>query len=167
VRYHVENYFHELYIFQNRTEAFFKLLRRSYGKQPDSSKLNEQCDLLEKALKDGFAGVMKARGGHVHESRFDDVGLRHFEAIEFLARLEKRTAREYSQWFQDIRMEKAFWMRANDTEITKWLDECGRVLGKLLFIEDGAFRFPSAISNRQSASPTIGTRPSTRRFGRV
>lgn len=34
VRYHVENYFHELYIFQNRMKAFFKLLHRSYPKQP-------------------------------------------------------------------------------------------------------------------------------------
>jgi hypothetical protein len=145
VRYHVENYFHELYIFQNRTEAFFKLLRRTYRKQIYSSNLNEQCDLLERALKDGFAGVVKARGSHVHVRRFDDVGLRNFEAIEFLARFEKRTAREYSQWVRDIREEKGFWMKTNNAAIKKWLDECGRVLGKLLFTEGGAFWSPSVI----------------------
>jgi hypothetical protein len=77
--------------------------------------------------------------------RFDDVGLRNFEAIEFLARFEKRTAREYSQWVRDIREEKGFWMKTNNAAIKKWLDECGRVLGKLLFTEGGAFWSPSVI----------------------
>ena len=143
VRYHVENYFHELYIFQNRVEAFFKLLRRTYRKQTYSTKLNEQCDLLEKALTHGFEGVVKTRGSHVHESRFDDASLRTLEAMEFIARLKQGSAREYSQWLQDALAEKVFWMTTNNVAIKKWLDEGGRVLGKLLFMKDGAFRFPS------------------------
>jgi hypothetical protein len=83
---------------------------------------------LERALKNGFAGVVKARGNHVHVSRFDDVALRSLEANEFRAGLEKRTAREYSEWFRDIREEKEFWMKSNSAAIKKWLDECGRVL---------------------------------------
>jgi len=152
VRYHVENYFHELYIFQNRVEAFFTLLRRTYRKQTDSTKLNEQCDLLEKALKHGFEGVVKTRGSHVHESRFDDATLRTLEGVEFIARLKKNSAREYSQWLQEALAEKVFWMTANNAAIRKWLDDSGRVLGGLLFMENGAFRFPSP--------PQMGSTPS-------
>ena len=60
VRYHVENYFHELYIFQNRVKALFVLLRRSYRKQEYSASLNAECGRLERALERGFAGVIKA-----------------------------------------------------------------------------------------------------------
>jgi hypothetical protein len=150
VRYHVENYFHELYIFQNRVEAFFGRLRRSYRKQPYSTTLNEACDRLEKALKAGFGGVVRVRGSHVHERRFDDADLRMMEANEFLLSLNKISAREYRDFFQEVQTAKAIWMRSNNTQIRNWLDEGGRVLGELLFAEDGNFRFPHP---RIEASP--------------
>lgn len=154
LRYHIENYLNEIYIFQNRVEAFFKLLRRGYRKQEYSSELNKRCDLLEKALKEGFSGVVTIRGKHVHERRFEDTTLATLDAIEFLAKFGKKSARERWHWFQEIRAEKISWMVNNNAAIRKWLDEVGRVLGKWLFMEDGKFRFPSPPEISATA-PTV------------
>ena len=50
LRYHVENYFHELYIFQNRVDAFCTLLLRSYRKDVHSAQLIAEIDVLKKSL---------------------------------------------------------------------------------------------------------------------
>ena len=143
VRYHVENYFHELYIFQNRAKAFFTLLRKSYRKQPYLPELKKRCDALEGDLKTGMAGVVRVRGGHVHDTRFDDVDLRIIESQEFLLRLNKISEREYRDFFQEAQTMKTFWMKDTTKELEKWLNEVGVILGKLLFSETGEFRFPS------------------------
>lgn len=142
VRYHVENYFHELYVFQNRSEAFFKQLLRAYRKQAYALSLEERCNKLEKALKDGLAGAVTARGRHVHDRRFDDNSLRMLELIELLVEGGGRPRRDRTLFFEDAQMEKRFWMKHNNAEIKKWLDEYGLVLGGLLFMPDGRFRFP-------------------------
>jgi hypothetical protein len=143
VRYHVENYLNELYIFQNRVEALLTLLRRGYRKQTYSAALDDQCDLLEEALRDAFAGVMKARGSHVHENRFEDTSLRILSLKELLAKRRASSARDYRETFLDTKTEKVLWMMRNNASIRKWLDECGISLGRLLFAENGTFRLPS------------------------
>jgi hypothetical protein len=142
VRYHIENYFHELYVFQNRVEALFTLLRRSYRKQTFSTSLNEKCDRLEKALKVGFSDALKLRGRHVHERRFDDTSLHIIELSEFLIRQKGISARNHTELFRDTLTEKSFWMADHNGQIRKWLDEAGVVLGHELFTKDRAFRFP-------------------------
>jgi hypothetical protein len=94
VRYHVENYFHELYVFQNRTEAFFKQLRRAYRAQQYATALEASCNSLEIALRDAFVGVVAARGQHVHERRFDDTSLRMLGMIELLVAAGGRPRRD-------------------------------------------------------------------------
>jgi hypothetical protein len=143
VRYHAENYLNELYIFQNRAEAFLTLLRRCYRNQPYLPELKKRCDQLEEALKKGMAGAVKARGGHVHDTRFDDASLRIIESHEFLLRLKKISKKEYQEFFRDAQTEKTVQMKGSDEQLKKWLNEVGIILGKLLFKESGEFRYPS------------------------
>ena len=141
VRYHVESYLHELYIFQNRAESLLKQLPRAYRRQPCVAALEERCKRLETALKTSLAGVVSARGAHVHQRRFDDTSLRILEMVELLVAEGKRPRRDRALFFEDARMEEQFWMKSNNREIKKWLDQCGLALGEFLFMPDGSFRF--------------------------
>jgi hypothetical protein len=144
LRYHTENYLHELYIFQNRVESFFRLLRRAYRNERDAASLKKSFDDLEQKLKVGLSNVIKARGRHVHEHRFDDTTLRALEAAEFLEKFEARSTHWYSGHVKDATFEKIFWMKRSNSEIRRWLDKNGRTLGRLIFGRSGSFRFPSA-----------------------
>ena len=120
VRYHMENYFNELYVFQNRAAAFLKQLRRSYRSQSCVLPLTECCNKFEKVLKDSLSSVVAARGQHVHERRFDDTSLRIFGLVEHLVADGRRPRQDRTVFFEDIRMEKRHWMKSNNMELKKW-----------------------------------------------
>jgi hypothetical protein len=143
LRYHVENYFHELYIFQNRVDALFTLLLRSYRKDVHTAKLIAEIEVLKKSLKRELSESVKTRGTHVHERRLDDASFQVVEAVELLCRLKGETMRKYMEHCRDLKMEKSFWMKYRNAAIKKWLDQVGKSLGRVLFSADEKFRFPS------------------------
>ena len=53
-----------------------------------------------------------------------------------------RPQRDRRNFFEDARMEKGFWMRANNAWISRWLNSAAVALAPILIAEEGAFRFP-------------------------
>ena len=78
VRYHAENYFQELYVFQNRVEVSLRNFCRSYRKHAFGTLLNSQCEILVKELKRRLEGLIRQRGEHCSES------------IEYIGRFQVR-----------------------------------------------------------------------------
>jgi hypothetical protein len=150
VRYHSENYLHELYVFDQRVTLFFNVLRKKYKQADYASKLNDACDVLHKDLKDIIEANVKARGAHVHERRLDDPVLTSLEAQEFLFRFKQSSAKNYFDWFLDAKQEKVFFMTMDNARLKKWLNQCGLVLGGLLFDSSGSFRYPPAGFGQKS-----------------
>jgi len=151
-RYHTENYFQELYVFQNRAEAFFKQLRRAYRKHASAPVLDHQCGTLINELKRYLEALVKKRGEHVHQIRFDDTGLRVLGFVEHMVAMGGRPQRDRLSFFEDARMEKCYWMRANNAWINRWLNSAAIALAPILIANDGTFRFPFTPVGRGPAS---------------
>jgi hypothetical protein len=143
IHYHFENYLHELYIFEERVRALLTSLCRKYKKVAYSKQMSDESETLKTRLRAITETLRENRRGHVHERRFDDVHLTQLEAVHLLLRAKKASPKDYLHWFLDARAEKVFDMTYQNEELKKWLNECGRVLGKLLFEKGGEFRFPN------------------------
>ncbi len=144
VRYHAENYFQELYVFQNRAEVFFKQLCRAYRKHAFAPVLVRQCETLINELKRHLEDLVKKRGEHVHQRRSDDTGLRTLGLVEHLVAMGGRSQHDLRDFFEDARTEKCFWMRANNAWIKRWLNSAAVAVAPILIATDGTFRFPFA-----------------------
>lgn len=94
VRYHAENYFQELYVFQNRVDVLFKQLCRAYRKHAVGQVMSSQCVRLGRELKQHLESIIKRRGEHVHQRRSDDIGLKTLGLIEHIVALGGRPQRD-------------------------------------------------------------------------
>jgi len=55
-----------------------------------------------------------------------------------------RPQHDRQTFFEDARMEKCFWMRADNAWISKWLNSASVALAPVLTANDGTYRFPFA-----------------------
>jgi len=85
LRYHIENYFEEIYILKNRMCAYPKLINRAKSKYFGSSDITKLVDHLEQKVEEDFKKLVGIRGRHVHKRRYDDKDLRQLETWEILA----------------------------------------------------------------------------------
>jgi hypothetical protein len=104
--------------------------------------LGRQCENLTNELKRHFEDLVRQRGAHVHQRRFDDTSLRMLALVEHMVAMGGRPRRDRQDFFEDARNEKCYWMRANNAWISRWLNSAAVALAPILIAKDGAFRFP-------------------------
>lgn len=81
LRYHIENYLNEIYIFEKRVEAFLnKLIKKLKLKKLDKEidKIIKLKDSLYKSLEK----INSLRGAHIHKYRFTEKELDHLATLE-------------------------------------------------------------------------------------
>jgi hypothetical protein len=89
LRYHVENFLNEIYILEERLEAYLKIIERAYKKEPYSNNIK---DILEKTQKDIIKALEKAvciRHPHIHQHRYTDSDLDHLAILELFSKYER------------------------------------------------------------------------------
>lgn len=83
LRYHVEVYLQEAYILVARLTRFLRRVEKTAAGSCDRGGVTSARRM--KALVDNvFAGVVKARSGHVHKYRFEDAELRNLDSLVLL-----------------------------------------------------------------------------------
>jgi len=88
LRYHIENYLNEIYIFEKRVEKFLnKLIKKLKSKnlRKEIDKVEKLKDLLYKSLEK----AKSIRGIHVHQFRFTDKKLEQLDSLELLTSNDK------------------------------------------------------------------------------
>jgi len=111
LRYYIENYLNEVYIFEKRIESFLnKLIKRLKRKSLNNEieKIKKLKSMLQKTLEK----IRKIRGFYVHKNRYFDKELEQLDLLEFftsyggLKELEDSKKLKYKQirnyWFKII-----------------------------------------------------------------
>ena len=143
VRYHVEAYLHEIYLLYNRLTAFLTWLKRAYRKHPAQSAITKIVAELGKVTHESFAGIVETRGGHVHQSRFEDAALRRLSLLDLLSKSGDAEFQDiYENAQRRIRREKVSWVSRNNAAVKQYLDALFEVIHPIVFAEDGQLNLP-------------------------
>jgi len=149
MKYHIENYFHEVYILRERLREYVTTVGRLYRKDPNHADILKQTKPLFSLIKDVFDGIVTTRSSHVHKRRFKDEDLDRLSTLEMLVEyggeelsffenlLEtdyKKIRKKYKKTFAD-----------NNAEIKKVLDLYFETLYKIVTTKDGKLNYPKAI----------------------
>ena len=97
LRYHIETYLQETYVFYSRLNRLLRKLEKRAIACSDKSGVASVRN-MKNAVSAAFATVVKTRGGHVHQYRFD-AELRDLDCVVLLTRSgELRKFRIFRQW---------------------------------------------------------------------
>jgi hypothetical protein len=147
LRYHIENYLHELYILRERMKKYLTVISRLFKADSRSCEISTANEALRNYV---FTVLTKdfvnARGGHVHEKRLtfsdeDFVKLGTFEAIRDMNQVN---ARLYERVYREVLKAKRDWIKRTNESIEFLLDTYFGSLHNLLFDEEGRLRIPTA-----------------------
>lgn len=91
LRYHIENYFNEIYILRERMKTFFTLIERSFKNTPTYSEVLKKTRQLSSLIKKSFDGIVLTRGSHIHQLRYENDDLSRLDSLEILVMNSKDT----------------------------------------------------------------------------
>ena len=154
--YHLECYLNEVYILKERIKAYITKVGRLYKKDPKHSEVLKKMRPLFPLIDNALDNIVKARGSHVHESRFKDDDLDRISSLEFFAQHGGEELRLFRNLFifdyLIIRRKYKKTLVNNNKEIRKLLDACFDILYGIVTLQDGKFHYPKGIK----AQPTTG-----------
>jgi hypothetical protein len=91
LRYHIEVYLHETYILRERLKRFLKRVERSKLIARDSGALGV-VRMLQTHVDTALVNVIRLRGSHVHDQRFDDEELKKLDVLVLITQSGKLRA---------------------------------------------------------------------------
>jgi hypothetical protein len=83
VAYHIEKHLEETYILRERIVTFLRRIERQSRKRRHDDVAARVAE-LEKLIYQNFEGVVRTRGMHVHEGRFEDEEVRRLDWYDLL-----------------------------------------------------------------------------------
>jgi hypothetical protein len=134
----IHSYFEEMYILHERIESLYKFYKKSLKEIGDKN--TEELEDMKKLSTKAFKRINRARGSHIHSSRYDDRDLRHLEALDFY--IDNDSLGEKNTNMFKLRRELSFrsirkkWLKniQNDTTAVE------KLLDKLFEIMDGTIK---------------------------
>lgn len=151
LKYHIESYLNEVYIFSKRVEAYLDMINKKFGKTTFSQQVEESAKRIKQSLKSILLEIIAVRGSHVHQKRFADRGL---DRLAFLENLQKQTAildgdqaKAFSYLFESsYKEDRAKWAKQiaeNNVAVEHLLDFVSDLLYAVLFDSSGNLKLPS------------------------
>lgn len=125
LRYHLENYLNESYLFKERVESFFDLLQKicqKYGLNKEQKKLND----LRIFSLEGLNNLVITRKHHVHVRRYSDKGTDQLESLDLILKQKDETLKFYEFIkeieYKKIRLKWKKVVKKNNEELEKLLE---------------------------------------------
>lgn len=149
LQFHVESYLSEVYVLQERLTKYSKMLGRQYRKDPRLPNVQQQCETLSEYISKPLQSVVRVRGRHVHEVRFNDADIDRLGTIGLLAQSsEDEIATLLKDYYrEEHRNVKKMWkdrIKANNKAIEELIDQLFEALYSIVFDEKTAeFRYPN------------------------
>ena len=146
IRFHLESYFNEMYILQERMKAFTRRLGREFRKDPGVAPVDDRVKYVIDEVTQLFEPLHQLRGQHVHRTRYDEPELRRLSVLEMVAEADREK-------FQPLLRRVARAARANiltfvkttNAAVSDKLDRFFDFFEGLVFKKDGSVRIPSNL----------------------
>jgi hypothetical protein len=150
LQFHIETYFSELYLLQQRLNHYVVLVERQYRRDPQLPEIINKCKNLPILAAKALEGPLRVRHSHVHEARVTDSGIDRLKSIGLLTKskdssLSKYMRIHYRLVHSDV---KRKWKKAivkNNADVLKVLDVFFERFFPVVFEERGALKYPSRL----------------------
>lgn len=147
--YHIENYFSELYILKERLKVYLKQIGRSFKNYEKHKTIISITTSFLTIIDHVFLETTKARGRHIHVSRFQDNEIKRLESFEILKLVDddefKRMISPYLKF--DYLLLRKKWKQKIKTmngSFQQFLDVYGELLITHLFDEKKYLIYPNS-----------------------
>jgi hypothetical protein len=146
IRFHIEAYFHEVYILRERLLTLAKRTTRAY-KKTDRRALAFDVEGRIRTIHSALDDVIAVRSRHVHEQRFDETRLRNLGAIELIERnsTDPIWTSFLGEQYPKVRKYWVGWVKEMNAVVQQLLDGYFGELHRLMF-DERRFRPPNAIA---------------------
>ena len=153
LRYHVENYFNEMYLLKKRLLAFLTIIGRNFRKDSRHSDVLAATRPLFRIVDDSLEDIVDIRGRHVHQKRYSDTQIDRLELMELFSRTVKEddelsmALKTFYQFeYKRIRSEWKSQIKQNNETVNKLLMIYSDNLHPILFSpENNELIYPSTI----------------------
>ena len=146
LRFIIESYLHEFYILKERTNAYLTTVVRAYRSDYRHSIYVSKTKPLFKAIPNIFDNLLKARGGHVHQSRYTDNDLDKLDALELYKTLGTDLDNVFyilsEDHYKEIRKKWKGIITSNNESVDKVCDLIFGVLYTIVCTKSGNIRHP-------------------------
>lgn len=153
LNYHIGNYLNESYILRERLVSYQKAITRMYKKDHRLEEMKKSVANLE-LLVSGFDGIVKTRGKHVHQERYDDVDFKRLNFYELVTRensddrFESVIARLLPLALREYRMKWVKTISNNNDKVKEILDKYFDILYDVVFDKNGNWIDPNSKVGR-------------------
>ena len=143
LKYHIESHLNEVYLFQERVEAFLNFIQKRYRKSPISAKINVMAQKNLTLIKTFLQTLILVRGSHVHSRRFTNGDL---DSLTFLEEMKKSEAESFTDLYEfEYKQARKKWKKNIQTinlAIEQLLNTICEELYSVLFDENGQIIYP-------------------------
>jgi hypothetical protein len=150
LQFHIETYFSELYLLQQRLNHYVVLLERQYRRDPRLPEILTKCKNLPVLAAKALEGPLRVRHSHVHEARVTDRGIDRLKSIGLLTKSKDSALSSYMQiQYRFVHSDvKKKWKKAivkNNDNLLQVLDVFFERFFTVVFEESGALKYPSRL----------------------
>lgn len=143
LKYHIESHLNEIYLFQERVEAFLDFIQKRYRKSPIAPKVNVVAQNILALIQTFLQNVIYVRGAHVHSRRFTNDDFDRLTFLEEMKKLEAETfASLYEFEYKQARKKLIKVIQAINLVMEQLLNTICKELYSVLFDEDGHIIYP-------------------------
>ena len=129
LRYHIENYFNELYLLTQRLDSYIRNIDNGYKKSTQYKNMYKLIQTTKKISSEIIKSpiIIKTRGEHVHKVRYSDNDIDHLSLLDLYTNSEDKNLKKiinllYKQAFKKIRKKWITQIKNNNEDLIKILD---------------------------------------------
>ena len=147
-RYHLEYYFSEMYILDQRLDRLMRILAKNIKERNEKEKLN----MIRKKQHEILDNLLNVRGLHVHEKKYQDSDIYHMELLEqyMMSNTEVRKTKKNDYAKEDLKFylsnNRNKWKKIinkNNKSMKESIDQIYHFVFKELKIMDKIFKYLS------------------------
>ncbi len=155
LKYHVENYFNEVYILEQRVLSYLTKIGREYRRDSRHAEVLAATRPLFRLVDQSLKGIVNTRGRHVHERRYTDKDLDRLELMNLLTS-NQSGIEEFSEvlvpfYRSEYRRIRSAWrsrVKKNNEVLVELLDMCAEKLLPVLFSNgSGRLSYPANLKS--------------------
>jgi len=153
LRYHLENYFNEIYLLKERLIAYLTTVGKSFKKDDRHQIILSKTKPIFNIVRESLKSIVDTRGSHVHVVRFNDNDLDRLEMMELLvasgsADISNALVNYYKFTYTKIRRKWKNTITNNNKALRQLLNIYAKALIEVIFDDKtGKLFYPKNIIN--------------------
>jgi len=150
LQFHVEAFFHELYILQQRLLQLLVFIERQHRGDQRLPGIKVSCDVLNDFVIDSMKKGIAIRGSHVHRWRLSDTKIDRLQTISLYTMMPKKKVKKafkafYESEYRKTRKQWQEWISSAIEVAEELTDAYFDEVYKLVFDEKGKTTYPSRL----------------------